>query len=284
MMDNVEAIAAGGELSIILKADGSIWGFGTKFWGLDYGRINYYVPFQLSCIFSSDTQASIPSTTDYVLAPEPTFIIVTNENELRIAINENATQEIHLNNDIELLSTLIIPEQKNVVFRSIDNQEFRLVATRNFDVININNGATLSINNIAITRNDGTTGRGVNNSGTFIMNSGVIAGNISSWNGGGVYNNGKFIMNGGVIENNRASNSGGGVANQGEFTLFYGMINNNVGCNVTGFGGGILNSNIFIMHGGIIENNQIANGGGLHIVREQQQYSMALLNKTERMV
>ena len=67
-------------------------------------------------------------------------------------------------------------------------------------------GGTIS-NNIANNQNGG----GVHVRGSFLMNNGVISGNIAQ-NGGGVVVSGIFTMEGGAISGNRSYYDGGGVA------------------------------------------------------------------------
>ena len=85
--------------------------------------------------------------------------------------------------------------------------------------------------------------------GTFIMNGGVIKGNVSEWQGGGIHTDkgATLIVNDGIIEDNYAAKNGGGIR----------VISNDSGSQ--GY------SSIEI-NGGIIRNNySIENGGGIEI-------------------
>lgn len=90
----------------------------------------------------------------------------------------------------------------------------------------------------------------------------TISGNTASTSGGGVRNAGTLIMNGGTISNNNATN-GGGISNAGgaSLTLQMGDI---IGNNTTSTGGGIWSAGpLRIMSGTVIsDNNTNGNGGG----------------------
>ncbi|MCL2804901.1 MAG: hypothetical protein FWD26_03070 [Treponema sp.] len=114
--------------------------------------------------------------------------------------------------------------------------------------------------------------RGVNNSGTFVMQSGTIRNNKSTESGGGVMNfmlsNCSFTMSGGTISNNTAAKDGGGVFTRNNFTMSGGTISNNT---ATEDGGGVSFGNnfidaVFTMSGGSITNNRARYGGGVYIV------------------
>jgi predicted outer membrane repeat protein len=125
-----------------------------------------------------------------------------------------------------------------------------------------------------ITGNTATNanGGGIYVSGTFVMEDGIISGNVAA-HGGGVYvNNGTFTMKGGTINGNTASTTlsdgtmayGGGVclassSGSGIFTMKGGTINGNT----ADYGGAIyIVSGIFSMEGGTISGNIATSFGG----------------------
>lgn len=161
-----------------------------------------------------------------------------------------------------------------------------------------------------ITHNNGETGRGVfnqgtftlwdgsiggnfiegdvagagvyNSSGTFNMHGGSIIGNITKYNGslynndagygGGVYNNGIFTMTGGNISLNKSSYGGGGVHNgeKGTFIMDDGCISGNSLINSYKHGGGVHNEGEFIMNNGSISGNSAYYGGGVYNYGEKK--------------
>ena len=82
----------------------------------------------------------------------------------------------------------------------------------------INGGNTAGAGNI-----------GINNAGTFIMNSGKICGNNNTeCEGGGVYNSGVFHLNGGEISDNISNGPGAGIYLNGtDITISGGIVKNN---------------------------------------------------------
>jgi len=114
-----------------------------------------------------------------------------------------------------------------------------------------------------------SSGGGVYNNGTFIMNGGELSNNVSHanwWNnfdgGGGVRNNGLFTVTGGEISRN-TSTLGGGVHNYGTFTMTGGEIFANSGHL---FGGGIFNEGKLILTDSTIRNNWANSGGGIFVL------------------
>jgi hypothetical protein len=198
----------------------------------------------------------LTKTMDFAVPEETEAInvIVSNENELRAAINQVgtiATVErppaiITLASDIELISDFIIPTGVDVTLRSANNNVFSLISTRDMDVITIIEGSKLTIENINISRNPGTRGSGIiaqantelimyngtirghvgtesdrsggiDSYGTFIMNGGTISGNAPGgfWVAGDVHVAGSFTMNSGTI----GGDEDGGFSNSGSFTM-----------------------------------------------------------------
>jgi len=129
------------------------------------------------------------------------------------------------------------------------------------------NTLTLSGNNNSVAPL--TNRRGVQSSGTLVMNNAVISGFVNGGNplgGGGVLINvGEFIMNGGTIQNNVANvgNGGGVYVQNGTFTMHNGLIaGNRAGAsNSIGQGGGIYvaSSGSFKMGGGTINGSADTN-------------------------
>jgi len=108
---------------------------------------------------------------------------------------------------------------------------------------------TFSMLGGTISNNTAERGGGVNNNGNFIMQDGIISGNIAI-DGGGVF--GDFIMENGNISGNTANRYGGGVGGTYDtFTMRGGTISGNT-AGVQG--GGVYVSNL-IKTGGIIYGN-----------------------------
>jgi len=208
-------------------------------------------------------------------------ILVSSESELRAAIGQSgsAPTAVILTDSIELISNFVIPANSTIKLTSEGGESFRLTATRDMDAITIEANASLTLEHIIVVRTLGTSGRGVVNRGTFIMESGAIRGHSSSGqanNAGGVSNigTGVFIMNGGEISlntNSNVSGSGGGVFNSGTFIMNEGSIHENTANRMNRNGGGIYNTGnngTFTMNGGVIQNNfggqrngGVSNGG-----------------------
>ena len=141
-----------------------------------------------------------------------------------------------------------------------------------------------------ITHTSGKTGSGVavvgnsysDNSGSFIMYGGSIAGNTVTGNGGGVYIDNtqynKFTMYGGSISGNKADGNGGGIyALNGKITMTDDtmIVNNTAGV----YGGGVHigdgSSTDFEMSGGRITDNKAGTAGGGVYVGKSGSISMS---------
>ncbi len=157
-----------------------------------------------------------------------------------------------------ILSDITIDGQSTGTGVTFSNSS-KLEINNGTNIINVKKGITNSgtlVMNGGILSSNAASAVGVNNTGTFTMNGGTISG-FSDRMGGGVYNNGgEFTMTGGEISNNEASYFGGGVYNKnGTFAMTGGKINNNY-CNTISDAGGVSSSNgTFTMSAGEISGN-----------------------------
>ena len=247
-------------------------------------QTNFQSPPQDPDIYS-DPQPNIPvpETPEVQTAPVPAALTagsVTTEEALRTAVTNGG--EVTLGSNITLTSgTLTIPEGKSV---TLDLNGCTITANFKDDAITI--AGTLALKDSstggAITHGmNGSSkymGRGVKvDGGTFIMESGSIAGNQFNGTGDGrgcgvFVERGTFNMEGGSIQNNNStymnesgSSYGGGVyvASKATFHMSDGTISNNA---VKFYGGGVYVTGTFTMSGGSITGNQAGgNGGGVGI-------------------
>ena len=142
------------------------------------------------------------------------------------------------------------------------------------DVISVTSGKNFGItdcqNNVGkITHNNGETGRGIYNNGTFTLWNGSISGNVINdayTYGAGVYNGGKFTMKGGDVSDNKSSYGAGGVynGNIATFIMDGGSIRENLCIGYPTYGGGVLNEGVFTMNNGGISGNSAYFGGGVY--------------------
>ena len=196
------------------------------------------------------------------------------EMALREAVRNAGSEPIviELSEDITLIElphALYIPPDTDITLRSVGEEMHTLSAGGNFDAIRIIGQSTrFTLENVAITRIEGTFGRGIINQGNFTMLGGIVSNHsLQSGQGAGVLNMQTFYMLGGTIRDNISISSGGGVGNQGVFIMKNGEISDNQGAN----GGGVQNSlGNFSMKGGTISNNisrnsagVLGNGGGI---------------------
>jgi hypothetical protein len=143
----------------------------------------------------------------------------------------------------------------------LDNIALHGTTDSGHPLVYVGNGATLRMNaGSSITGNTLRGGGGVFvTRGTFIMNGGIISGNI----GGGVQveNRGTFTMNGGTISGNTGNWGGGVYIQNGTFTMNGGTISGNT----ANMGGGVRSDSDgnFTMNGGFISGNTAAQGGGV---------------------
>ncbi len=156
--------------------------------------------------------------------------IVSNEKELRSAINSGLSKKITiaLDNDITLENkALIIPADKDITLTSNKaSKYYKLIGTPFFCTIEVEAGGVLRLDGIVVTHANGDFGMGlyVHEEGRLVMYSGEISGNNAGQHydeigyayeaqGGGVINRGTFEMYDGVISNNNVHlyGSAGGV-------------------------------------------------------------------------
>jgi len=200
--------------------------------------------------------------------------IVSTEAELRAAVAgaSSAPTTIYLANDIileEVRTALIIPAGVDITLSSYGNTTHSLYAGGNYDVIGVSQNASITIDGLNLTRQPGTTGRGVTNQGHLTLVDGVISGHQltdSLFQGGGVENSGTFVMEGGAIYNNNATR-GGGVNNMGAGATFImrgGVIENNTSTRGAGGGVRVLDETYFFMYAGkIVNNTSTSTAGGV---------------------
>ena len=229
----------------------------------------------------------ICTTTSWAQTPTT----VTNENELRTAVQTNNAQ-IQFANDISTSSLL---EIKNSGTITIDMNGFTLdrgCTSRGSQVIVVRTGSTLNLSNGTLTGGwggnggaldieTGTTvnltdvivtgnyaddrGGGISNSGTLTMTDCVLSNNISRDNvenkgGGGLFNyaNCTATLTNVTISDNLAYRYGGGIRNEGTLTIIECAVNSNE-CSSSSLleydGGGIYNHGTLNIDGCIISSN-----------------------------
>jgi len=232
------------------------------------------IPFVIAMAIALTLLSGLAMTAD-AATPD---ITVSNEAELVSAVNNAPANQVSytiaLINDIEVIKSLNIPADKNIVLISGEGGPFTLFGPNTTSPFIVYGQLTLgTMNNdgindgIFLTHKTGETGRGihVSNGGVLIMNSGVISGNSGDGGTGGggvaVYG-GTFEMYGGTISNNYGSEGGGvSVLPGGTFKMYGGTISNN---NALQGGGVAVFVGTFEMFGGTIENNSAQkNGGGV---------------------
>ena len=239
----------------------------------------------------------------FEVGAEAQEVTVSSEMELRRSVHQsqNVPTAILLAADIVLESNFVISRGMDITLRNVDGEQFSLIAALYAPAITIESGAILTIDGIEVTHRSSTNrSAGIDNRGTFVMDSGIITG----FGGGGLINRGgQFTMNGGVITRNFSHAGGGGVRNEGTFIMNGGLISNNSastnlvergarlarlndgrevltsgirqGINdISSGGGGVLNHSSFTMNGGVIYNNVAQVGGGVNNVGARSQFIM----------
>ena len=232
-------------------------------------------------------------------APTPAVaMLVSSEAELIRAIDEadKTPAAIVLTADIELNSTLVIPEGAYVILASQGEPMHKLTANHDRPAILVHHGATLTLQSIILTRTENSggiaSGNGLHLGGTAIMSGGKISnhprsgvymisvygriaeftlneGTISHNKHGGIRGSGITTINGGLITGNSSISNGGGVTVQGFMTMTGGTISNNH-TNRSGGGVYISRASIFTMHDGTITGNTSDSGGGVFSVTGTQ--------------
>lgn len=98
-------------------------------------------------------------------------------------------------------------------------------------------GGNVQINDVTVSDGDAgdSSGGGISNFGTLILNNTIFSGNTAAF-GGGISNDGTMTINNSLVQGNSASSVGGGIVNQND-TLF--VNNSTVSGNTAQGGGGI---------------------------------------------
>ena len=147
--------------------------------------------------------------------------IVTNEAELRAAVDDNAYNNrkciIMLADDISMTNNaLSISSNKDITLISGHDPEsrgpYKLIGAEGTETIAVK--GTLYLDGIIVTHPAGEKGSGVliESNGSLYLLSGEVSGNTVTGNGGGVYTDGHyFSMEGGSISGNTATGNGGGI-------------------------------------------------------------------------
>lgn len=131
----------------------------------------------------------------------------------------------------------------------------------NGSLFDVSFGGTLSLNAYTCVQNNVNNtqnGGGIYNTGTLILNGGMVSNNAGFLYGGGINNNGNMIMEDGIVTNNK-SDFGGGINNRGTLTMKGGMISGNRYSS----GGGIYNTGSLLMDGGTIANHSGGSGSAI---------------------
>ena len=188
----------------------------------------------------------------------------------------------YLKNDVEVTGTY---EPADGVVICLNGNDIICKPDKNngeYSTVIINKDVTFTVTDCAadagrITHDTGKSGRGVENSGTFIMYGGRISGNSTQYSGGGVHNgkNSVFTMYGGIIggtaegDKNTARNGGGVYNEKATFNMKNGSISGN---EAEEAGGGVYNTGSdFTMENGAISGNKTTTtstyngfGGGVY--------------------
>ncbi|MEA5003886.1 MAG: InlB B-repeat-containing protein [Christensenella sp.] len=180
-----------------------------------------------------------------------------------------------------------IPNGKSITVKSDEGGPYVLTQTRVVSSgsgspwhFGIASGGELTLEDITLSGTGVTSGNQTNGGvrglagGKLTINAGTTITKCyaGSSTGGGVDISGPFIMNGGVISNNKsAGGASGGVRCGSSFTMNGGSITGNEGVNSVGAsGGGVFvsgSSALFTMNGGSITGNMssIGQGGGVYL-------------------
>ena len=223
-------------------------------------RSTYYV----DCNRGYDTYSGGPLDPFCTLAHAVKII-----NDLYSTEEKTATI-IVLEGTTEMISeSLAFNQNKNITIKSSGSGAIRLIrdpeSFSSGPFIIIPATSTFTMENLVLDGRDveGSGNIGVQNNGTFIMNSGKICGNNNTLGqGGGVYNSGNFELNGGEISGNVSSGSGAGIYLSGtNITISGGIVKNNTLADSTN-----TPSNLFISAGKkIIVEKAIAAGTDISV-------------------
>ena len=223
-------------------------------------RSTYYV----DCNKGYDTYSGGPLDPFCTLAHAVKII-----NDLYSTEEKTATI-IVLEGTTEMLpESLAFNQNKNITIKSSGSGTIRLIrdpgSFSSGPFIIIPATSTFTMENLVLDGRDveGSGNIGVQNNGTFIMNSGKICGNNNTLGqGGGVYNSGNFELNGGEISGNVSSGAGAGIYLSGtNITISGGIVKNNTLADSTN-----TPSNLFISAGKkIIVEKAIAAGTDISV-------------------
>jgi predicted outer membrane repeat protein len=128
--------------------------------------------------------------------------------------------------------------------------------TSNFLHDGVDNAGTLLLRGTTITDNLGTTGGGLVNDGTTVMDGGAITANDGLFDGGGIVNSGNLIVNGSSIAGNDGhlgddTSIGGGLVNSGSAFIDDTQITGNTSAQ----GGGIFSTGNLTLLGSTVTDN-----------------------------
>ncbi len=206
----------------------------------------------------------ICATTSWAQTPT----VVTNENELRTAVQTNNAQ-IQSGNDIPSSSLLEIKNSRTI---TIDINGFTLdrgCTSRGSQVIVVRTGSTLNLSNGTLTGGWGGNGGALDiESGTTVnLTDVIITGNTADDRGGGIANSGTLTMtdctlSGNTSRDNLENIGGGGLINYANCTAT--LTNVTIDGNNALYGGGLCNRGTLNMEGCTISNNlAYLFGGGI---------------------
>jgi len=198
--------------------------------------------------------------------------------------NGNYIIEVNTDENIDTqYSSLSYSDKSNIIItiKGIGSNKIISLSSKG-NLFKVGLGVTLILdNNITLRGINNNEESLVEVSGTLVMNDGSAItnntnrryGNLEMFtNAGGVqvWNTGTFIMNGGIISGNTSSGgcglAGGGVSVCGTFTMKGGTISGNT--SLHGGGVNVAIDSSFIMEGGTISGNKAQLGGGVCIQSE----------------
>lgn len=138
-------------------------------------------------------------------------------------------------------------------------------------VVRIPSGVNTTLRYLTISGGSTTSGSGIHNVGTLVLESSTVTNNIvpgdpanDALRGGGIYNTGTALVTASTIYSNSAAYAGGGFYNPspGELTI----TNSTISGNSARWGGGISNWNgvLQIRFTTLVDNNATTGGAGIH--------------------
>jgi len=174
-----------------------------------------------------------------------------NDCSLRGAISAASASPGHDTITIDLAGTYVLTSGTSLLITSnltITGTDVVTIDGNNTNrVFDISNTAAVTITNVIITNGSASTGAGIRNQGTLVLNDSTVTNNNTtntggSDDGGGIFNSGTLTVSGSTISNNSATDDGGGILNSGTATLNNTIVSENT-TNAGGddIGGGISN-------------------------------------------